>query len=256
VAQFCGWVEAGSDDPSDAILSMVALVSTTQAAWGDASATRVDFSSLQNGLAFMIGLPAVPVVVSFFAQTAAGWQVGPVVSGVDLSPAWTAEFDYPKNWVVDVLKRLERDTQPLGPDTRMEIRSSFPRDDIPMPCLSVQFEASPQAQGILGNVAQSMATQTIEKRIQWNVSLTEQVWCETPEDRDMLGPWFGGVMQALVELAPFTNLAEPTYQFQESEDFSRALMEKPLFLLTGTLSGIVWSKITIPVRNWIGHLTV
>lgn len=256
VAQVCGWAQAGSADPADAVLEVAALIAPEQVSWGDPTGVLVDIPLGTNGLSFMAGLMVGPVVVSFFARTAAGWQAGPAVTGMDLTSSWTAEFDYPKQWVVDVLKQMELDSQPLGAETRMEIRTSFPRDDIPMPCLSVQFEASPQAQKLLGNVAQSLTPHTLEERVPWNVSLTEVIWCETPEDRDMLGPWFGKVMQALAALAPFTNLAEPTYQFQESEDFSRALMEKPLFLITGTLTGIVWSKLTLPIRNWIGHLTV
>ena len=256
VVQVCAWAVPGSDDPADAVLEVAALIAPTQVSWGDPSGVLVDLPNTENGLSLMTGLPAAPCVVSFFARTAAGWQVGPAVTGLDLVSTWTADFGYPKQWAVDVLKQMERDSQPLGSETRMEIRTSFPRDTMPLPCLSVQFEASPQAQKLLGNVAQSLAPHTLEERIPWNVSLTEVLWCETPEDRDMLGPWFGSAMQGLAHLAPFTNLAEPTYQFQESEDFSRALYEKPLFLITGTLTGIVWSKFTLPIRNWIGHLTV
>lgn len=256
--QVCGWAEAGSCDPTDAVLTTAVLLSPTPVSWGDSTATRLDLPSppIKNGLGYEAGLAAGPMTACFFAETAAGWQTGPVVTGFDLTSTWTAQFDYPKQWAVDTLKQMEKDTQPLGSSTRLEIRSSFPRDDIPLPCLSVQFEAAPQAQKILGNLAQSLSTQVEEQRIPWNVQLTIVCWAETPEDRDMLAPWFGEVMQALAALAPFTNLAEPVYQFQESEDFSRQLMEKPIFLLTGTLTGILWSKLTLPARNWVGHLTV
>jgi hypothetical protein len=254
-AQFCGWAHHGSEDPADKVLAVAALAAPTGVSWGDQTAVQVDLPLGKNGLTFRQGLAAGPLVASFFAQTAAGWQAGPAVA-LDLAPTWVAEFDSPKPWAIDTLKEIEADSHPLGLDTRLEVRGSYPRDDIPLPCLSVQFEASPQAQKLLGNLAQSLAVQTEEQRIPWDVSLTMQVWCETPEDREMLAPWFGSAMQVLSYLAPFGNLSEPGYQFQESEDFSRQFMEKPIFLITGTLTGIVWSKLTLPARNWVGHLTV
>ena len=254
--QFCSWVVAGSSDPVDAILEVAALVAPSQLSWGDRSGVLVDFDGSANGLSFVAGLPEdAPQVVSFFARVASGWVAGPIVSGVSFAHSWTSDWYYPKQWAVDTLKSAEAEAQPLGPNARVEIRSSFPRDGIPMPCLSVQFEASPQAQKILGDLAQVLSNTVIEKRVPWNISLTVVCWCETPEDRDILGPWFGSAMQVLSELAPYTNLAEPVYQFQESEDFSLVLMEKPLFLLTGTITGTVWSKLTLPIRNWIGSFT-
>jgi hypothetical protein len=255
IGQFCAWVLPGSEDLADAVSAVAVLVADAQVAWGDPAAVRVDLPLGMNGLAFQDGLKAGPVVVSFFAQITTGWVAGPVVA-LDLTKDWTAQFEYPKIQVVDTLQQIERDIQPLGPDLRLEIRGSYPRDDVPMPCVSVQFESSPQSQRLLADSAQALDATTLECRLPWNVTLTQQMWCETPEDRDSLAPWFQSAMTALMLLAPFRNFAEPSFQLQESEDFSRALTEKPLFILAGTLSGTVWSKFTVPIHNWVGHLTV
>jgi hypothetical protein len=254
MAMFCGWVVAGSSAANDAILDVVALIAPAQVSWGDASATMVHVPLGTNGLAFESGIPSLPRVISWFAQTPLGWVAGPVDS-VDFASSWSSSFNYPKHWAVDFLQQLERDTAPLGA-TRLEIRSSFPRDDIPLPCISVQFEASPQSQKILGNMAKSLTATTFEERIPWNVSLSLQLWCDTPEERDVLAPWYLGCMQALSAVAPHNAMDEPIFQFQENEDFSMGFYDRPLFLLTGNLSGVVWSKLTLPVHNWIGVITV
>lgn len=253
-ASLCSWVVAGSDAAADAILEVCALVSDKAVSWGDTSAKRADFDVDRNAISFDYGFPAGPAVASFFARTAAGWIAGPSVS-VDISPTAKIDFAYPKNWVIDVLQRIERDFKPWG-ETRLEIRGSFPRDNIPLPCISVQFEASPQGQKVLGNIARDITLTSALLRIPWNVNLTMQVWCETPEDRDKLAPWFHSALDLLADMAPHQGFDEPVHQFNENEDYSMAFYEKPIFLLVGTLSGICWSSLTLPDRNWIGHLTV
>jgi hypothetical protein len=251
---FCGWVDAGSAFPEDVILDVAALIAPAQVAWGDPSAVVVHVPVGINGMAFETGILAAARVVSWFAQTSTGWHAGPVDS-VDFSSSWSSDFNYPKLWAVDFLQQLERDTTPLG-TTRLEIRSSFPRDNIPLPCISVQFEASPQAQKIIGNMAKEITATTFQERIPWNVNLSLQLWCDTPEERDDLAPWYLGCMQALAAVAPHNAMEEPVFQFQENEDFSMGFYDRPIFLLTGNLSGTVWSKLTLPVHNWIGVITV
>jgi hypothetical protein len=256
-ASFVGWVLPGSDAPADAILGVRALVGAAGVATAtDPTAIAVPLDVLTNAEAYAQGLIAGPAVVSWFARIASGWVKGPEVA-VDLSTGWSASFPYIKGWAIKTLQTLALDKPPTLPgDRKVTIRGAYPRDTFPIPCMSVQFEASPQGQRSLGDLGRPVSVQVAREEVPWNISLRMVLWSEFPEERDTLAPWFIETMQALSALAPYAGLAEPTFNLSESEDFSASLMEKPLFMLSCGLNGTVWSSMTLPQRNYRGHLTV
>jgi hypothetical protein len=256
MALFCAWVLPASSLPADAILEVLAKVGPTEAATpADLGSAAVSVPLGKNAEAWEKGLSSGPCVVSWFARTAAGWQKGPAVAA-DLSPTWTSEFAYVKPWVIETLQQLEGETLPLGADEHVSIRGAYPRDTFPPPCISVSFEAAPQGQKLIGDHAKTLSPTRVQERQPWNVTISMVLWSLTPEERDLLAPWFLQSMQALSYLAPYNNLAEPSFNINESEDFSGALMEKPLFMITCSLSGIMWSSLNLPTRNFQGHLTI
>jgi len=255
IAILCAWVLPGSTASADAILEVrakVGLVAVTDPA--DTSAVSVAVPVGQNKEVYAQGLESGPCVVSWFARIESGWVAGPQISA-DLSSSWVSSFDYIKPWAVRLLQQLEAETAPLTPK-KVNVRGAYPRDTFPMPCISVTFEAMPQGQTLLGDIARPVDDTHTEERKPWTVSLTVVLWSETPEERDLLAPWFLRCMQALSYLAPYNNLAEPSYNLTESEDFSGQYLEKPLFIVSGNLSGTMWSSMELPVHNFIGHLTI
>lgn len=253
---FVGWAVPASVAPADEVLELKALVSLAPVTGhDDPTATAVPVPVSHNGSAYAQGFPGEACLVSWFARTGSGWNAGPVVPA-NFEAAWSAKFSYLKTWAATTLQRLEREGLPLGENGKVHVRTSYPRDTFPLPCLSVQFEAAPQVQTVLGNFAAAPAAQISQERVPWSMSLSVVLWCDTPELRDEITPWFLQAMTALGSLSPMVGLAEPSYQFNESEDFSGALMEKPLFVVTCNLSGTVWSELKIPSHNYQGHLTI
>lgn len=256
VATLCAWVLPGSSAPEDAVLEVVGVVAPTAVAThDDASGVSVSLPLVQNGQAYQEDLVAGPCVVSWFSRVAAGWVKGPEVHA-DLSSTWTSEFDFAKAWVVKALQQREAEKVPLGGTDHINIRGEYPRDTIAMPCLSVSFDAVPQGQKVLGDMAVRITPTLMEERVPWTITLGLVLWCTEPEMRDDLTPWFLGAMQAISYMAPQNNLEEPTYSIAQNEDFSAQQVETPLFLTTCTMSGTMWSKIRIPVHNYLGQLTV
>lgn len=258
VATFTAWVEPGSLLSTDAIQAVTAKVGTAAVALvTDPSAASVSVNLGPNESTFSEDLLSGAAVVSWFAQDAAGvWHKGPEVN-VDLSSSWGSDFPYLKGWAIKTLQKLALDhVPPLPGERKVAIRGAYPRDTFPLPCMSVQFEAAPQGQRSLGDMGRPLSTQVMREETPWTVSLRMVLWSEFPEDRDTLAPWFIETMQALSSLAPYAGLAEPSFNLSESEDFSAALMEKPLFLLSCGLNGTLWSRMTLPQRNYQGHLTV
>ena len=256
IATFWSWVQPGSEDDADAVLEIRAKVgpaATTNPS--DPTLPTVTLPLDPNGQVYAQGLLAGAATVSWFARTASGWSAGPVRE-VDLSPSWDSMFDYPKAWVVRLLQLLEGETAPLGAGRRLQIRTAYPRDAFPPPCISVNFEASPASSLMLGDVASKKGPQTVEERRAWTVTFGINLWCLEPEERDELAPWLLRAMQALVHLAPYNNLSEPTYSISESEDFSGSKLERALFVTSCQLSGTMWSSLTVPVHNPVGHFTL
>lgn len=255
---FIGWVVAGSPDPADAILEVKALVKTTATSDpSDPDAVVVPVALRVNGQGFSQNLPGEPCVVSWFCRVASGWLAGPQVP-CNFVAEWEVVFPFLKPWAVSTLQRLNRERPAMDVDLprKLTIRTAYPRDNIALPSISVQFEALPQGQPVLGDYAASLGVNLAEQRVPWSISLSVVCWCETPEDRDALTPWFLQAMTALGSLSPMVGLAEPSYQFSEGEDFSASLYEKPLFLVSCTLSGTLWSDLKLPAHNYIGHLTI
>jgi hypothetical protein len=259
MATLTAWVLPGSDAPTDAIAEIVAKVgSAPVAVVTDPTAASVSLDLGANSSSFSQDLfSAGPTVISWFAKDAAGiWHKGPEVTA-DLSSSWGAAFPYLKGWAIKTLQTLALDRAPVLPDGRkVTIRGSYPRDTFPLPAMSVQFEAAPQGQRSLGEQGRPLSALLFREETPWAVSLRMVLWSEFPEERDTLAPWFIQTMQALSALAPYAGLAEPSFNLSESEDFSAALMEKPLFLLSCGLNGTLWSQLTLPQRNYQGHLTV
>lgn len=277
VAQFLVRLKSSSTHPFDQIEEARVLVGTSSFADpNDKNAQIVDLVLGNNVQTYADGLPPGNVVLSWFARINAGpklngkhrlnrggrlskyetgWFNGPITTA-DLSPTWVSDFSYPKNWVVSTLQQMELQTLPLGGGKHLPIRSAYPRDNFPIPCISVNLEASQIGNPLVGDIARSLTLQKTEERIGWNITLDILLWCDSPEDRDALAPWLLQCVQALTHLAPYNNLENPTFSFTESEDFSGGKAERPLFITGCQLLGIMWSKLTVPVRTCYGHLTV
>jgi len=259
MATLTAWVLPGSEVSTDAIVEVVGKVGPAAVALiTDPTAVSVAIDLGTNTSSFTQDLFfSGPTIVSWFAKDAAGiWHKGPEITA-DLSSSWGAAFPYLKGWAIKTLQTLTLDRPPVLPDGRkVTIRGSYPRDTFPLPCMSIQFEAAPQGQRGLGDMGRPLSTQVMREETPWNVSLRMVLWAEFPEERDTLAPWFIEQMQGLAALAPFAGLAEPSFNLSESEDFSAALMEKPLFMLSCGLNGTLWSRLTLPQRNYQGHLTV
>lgn len=256
VASFLAWVLPGSTAPADTILEVRAMVAAAAVATvTDPTAASVTVPLGVNASASAMKLLAGPAVVSWFARVAAGWVKGPEVA-VDLSSSWSSNFPYVKPWAVEILQKLAAEGAPIVQGKKVEVRSSFPRDQHPLPSMSVQFRAAPAGARLLGDASKQMSNTRAEEAIAFTSTLSMVLWSEFPEQRDALAPWFMTSMQALSAMAPFAGLVEPSFSLTESEDFSAALMEKPLFLLTCELTGTVWSRVVLPQHNYQGHLTV
>lgn len=257
VAQFIAWVLPGSTASADAILELRALVGPAAVATvADPTAAPVTVPMGQNASTSAQKLLAGPAVVSWFARVAAGWVKGPEVN-VDLSSSWSAYFPYVKGWAIDTLQLLDADKPaPIFAGKKVAVRGAFPRDSHALPTLSVQFKASPSTTRLLGETSKQTSNARTEEGIGFVANLSITLWSELPEERDAMAPWFITTMQALSAMAPFAGIAEPSFSLSESEDFSAALMEKPLFMLMCDLNGTVWSRMDLPQRNYQGHLTV
>lgn len=257
VAQFIAWVLPGSTAVADSILEIRAMVGPTAvASVTDPTAASVTVPMGQNASTSSQKLLAGPAVVSWFARVAAGWVKGPEVH-VDLSSSWSAHFPYVKGWAIDTLQLLEADRPaPIVGENRVAIRGAFPRDSHGLPSLSVQFKASPASARLLGDASRQISNARTEEGVGFTANLSMVLWSEFPEQRDAMAPWFVSTMQALMAMAPFAGIAEPSFSLSESEDFSATLMEKPLFMLLCDLNGSVWSRMDLPQRNYQGHLTV
>ena len=256
IATLCSWAIPGSSASQDAVLEVSAVVAPAAVSThNDSTGTEISMPLEKNGMIYQEDLIDGPCVVSWFARKASGWVAGPTVAA-NLSSTWVSEFEFAKDWTVKALQQREAEKQPLGSSRRVEIRGEYPRDSIGMPCLSVSFDAVPQGQKVLGDTAKMISPTLVEERVPWTVTLGIVLWCDTPELRDELTPWFTGAMQALAHLAPHNDLEEPTYSISQNEDFSGQQVEVPLFLTTCTFSGTMWSKLRIPVHNYLGQLTV
>jgi hypothetical protein len=255
VATFLTWVIQG-DEP---ILEVAAFVDTVQVLDPIVLAettVKVVLDLEENNSIYVEGLPSPVCVVSWFTRTATGWKPGPVRTGIDTAPNWDAAFPYPKIWVVDMLQQLERETQPLGADKVLAIRSAYPRDQFPLPCISVNFEAAPIGPQLVGDVAANLGPQRIKEGKGWAITISVILWSDTPEERDSLVPWLGRVSQALVHLAPYQQITEPNYNITENEDFSGGKLEIPLFIAMSQITGTCWSRLDVPVRDPQGFFTV
>jgi hypothetical protein len=259
IATFVTWTMAGSDDPNDQILELAAfcdIAQVTDPLHLPATAVKVALDLGKNKETYFEGIPSPSCVVSWFALTPLGWQAGPVRTAINTGPSWTASYPYPKIWVVQMLQQLERESLPLGAGKTLAIRSAYPRDTFPTPCISVNFDAAPMGQQLIGDISRQINSQRIEERKGWSINISVILWAETPEERDSLIPWLGEVAQALVHLAPYQNIAEPNYHISESEDFTGSKDERPLFIGMAQITGIVWSRLEVPVRNPKGHFTI
>ncbi len=258
-ATFLSWVLPGSTLAADAITDAQALVSLNPISGPtDPTAVVVPLQLTQNGQTFQQDLPAGLCHVAFFAKTSgAGWVAGPTMQ-VDFSSAWTAQVDYVKPWVTSTLQRLVSENPPpgLALGASLDVRSSHPKDSIPIPCLSVGFEASPFDVPLLGDSAGASGPNGSILRTGWHVTITIIMWTAQPEDRDVLAPWLMGAMKVLARLAPFNGLETPTYHISEAEDFSGSLYQEPLFNSVCTLTGTTWARLDVPDHNFTGHLTI
>jgi hypothetical protein len=254
IATFLTWVVAG-DSPILEVAAFVDTVPTTDPTHLPSTAVKVPLNQTPNAAVYAEGLPYPLATVSWFTRTAAGWVAGPVRTDIAITSTWEGAFPYPKTWAIELLQKLERETQPLGSKI-LAIRGGYPRDSFPVPCISLLFEANPTGALMVGDIGQELSyTQNREVR-GWDITLQVILWCDTPEDRDMLIPWLGKVTQALIHLAPYQQFSDPTFNITETEDFTGSKAEMPLFIGMVTITGKTWSNIDVPMRNPQGHFTV
>lgn len=231
---------------------MVALTVVTDP--NDPTAIQVPLSLSPNVLQFAQDLPGAPSKVCFFARIASGWVAGPVVS-CDFSPTWVQPFNDKKAWAAETLQRLALEGNPI-PARPIQVRVAYPRDDMPIPSISVEFDAAPPAQALLGDLGGAPGAALSNETLPWNASFTFTLWSNTPEDRDILRPWFQQACHALKALCPYQGINEPSMSFSTSEDFSGQIADEPLFIVSCNLSGMLWSSMDLPEHNYVGHLTV
>lgn len=253
-------------DPSDTLLAACVLVGTgTPSGVNDPAFTRLNLElhTDGNGFDYFDQLPGTAgLTFAFFSETQAlGWVTGPsrTVSLVD--DIQDPSFPYFKPWIVQNLQASAAIMAPLGPSKPIHVRGAFPRDTHPKPCISVQASATPLNEQVIGDLKRALGAfnsspQSLELGRQWSLQFSIVLWTDSPEIRDQLVPWFGSALARLVELAPFQGLVQPVYSIEETEDFSGSVSETPLFIASASLSGLAWSSLKVPIRNWIGFITV
>lgn len=253
-------------DPADTITAVAVLVGTgTPTGIGDPNFTRLNLSinTAQNGFDYFDGLaPSAGLTFAFFAETTAlGWVTGPTLQASLVDALLSPTFPYLKPWIVTNLQQSHAAMLPLGANKAVQIRGSFPRDSHGRPAISVQASSTPLNDQVIGDLKQLLGSfnsspQSLDLGRHWNLQFSIILWCDTPELRDTLVPWMGTALARLVELAPYQGLQNAVFSMEENEDFSGALSETPLFIVSASLSGLAWSSLKVPVRNWIGHITV
>lgn len=207
---------------------------------------------------FTKALATNAVVASWFAELeTGGWVAGPVVTGIDLTCKYTAAFPWLKPSVIDLLRQAAVDSAPELQDGRsLSIRSAFPRDSHSLPCLSVQITAVPTGVQLVGDSdeGESQAGKIARKVRGYNITVDIISWTDNPEERDVIAPWLGGALSALVDTLPYFGAHEPTFSINESEDFDS--LKVPVFLVTGSVNFTAFSDLTYPVPTSYGHLTL
>lgn len=202
------------------------------------------------------GLAHSGIVATFFAKlTTGGWVLGPVVTGIDLEPHYTAAFPWLKTLVISLLKQAYDDAPPkLGDGRELAIRTAFPRDSHSLPALSVQVTAVPTGLQTLGDMDEEgvQVGAPARKMRGYNVNIDLISWTGNPEEREDIAPWLGNACSVLADTLPFFGAHEPTFSVNESEDFDT--LKVPAFLVTGSLNFTAWSELSYPVPTSYGHL--
>lgn len=242
---------------------VVKLGPAAAASWDDPSMATVDVplgDTPGDGsmlyASFTKALATNAVVASWFAELATGgWVAGPVVSGIDLTSKYEAVFPWLKPTIIDLLKQAAVDNAPVLQDGRtLAIRSAFPRDSHSLPALSVQVTAVPTGVRLVGDsdTGESQVGKILRKARGYNLNVDLISWTDNPEERDVIAPWLGSALTALVDTLPFFGAHEPTFSVNESEDFET--LKVPAFLVTGSLNFTAFSDLSYPVPTSYGHL--
>lgn len=261
-----GQIQTSASVSGDTLKRVVVKIGATAASsWDDPAMATVDVplgDAPGDGsmlyATFTKALASTAAVASWFAELETeGWVSGPVVSGIDLTCKYTAAFPWLKSTIIDLLKQASVDNAPaLQDDRQLAIRSAFPRDSHAVPCLSVQVTAVPTGVQLVGDsdMEEPQAGQIARKARGYNITADIISWTDNPEERDVIAPWLGGALMALVDTLPFFGAHEPTVSVNESEDFES--LKVPAFLVTGSLNFTAFSDLSFPVPTSYGHLTL
>jgi hypothetical protein len=259
VASLLSWVVPGSDAVDDKIQEICACFAFSPVLNPmllPPEGVRVSIRDGINIETYAENLPSLLCVCSWFARTSAGWQAGPVLTALALSSSLSGGFNYPKNWIIEMLQRLEHDSHPLGAGVTMPIRSAYPRDNFPAPCVSVNFEASTAGTQFLGDVSRLITPTRREEQKGWDVQIDLILWTFSVEKRDQLAPWFNEACHVVEHFCAQKGIHEPKSNINEGEDFSFSKAEVPLFYSAVTITGSMFSWLEVPIRNPIGHFSV
>lgn len=226
-------------------------------AWDDPSALTVELFSKGQGRwsASFFGATQEEVSVAWFAQTAQGWETGPVLPAVSLKPTFDVAFPWLKGWLVDRLKEVVAVRSPFPGGKDLGITVAYPRSIQALPALNVQIDSIAPSAAVDGDRLSRDAylggVQEEGRLYALNASLVG--WCLAPEERDRLTRWLIEAMEVLLDAARHTEFLEPACSFEESEDFNT--LEVPLFLVTARFSASALAVLRSPIATEWGHLT-
>lgn len=247
-----------ADPAGGTVLSVVAKVGPFSAtAWDDPAALTVELHPQGGGRwgGSFFGAAPEKASVAWFAETANGWEAGPVLREVALAPAFDVHFPWLKGWLVDRLREVAASLPPFPAGRTFPITYAFPRTVQGLPALNVQIDAITPSAVFEGDLlgADALAGGTFARGRLYSLNASLVGWSATPEDRDRLSAWLLKAMEVILDAARFSEFLEPACSFEESEDFST--LEVPLFLTTARFSASVVAELRTPVISECGHLT-
>jgi hypothetical protein len=255
-----GYIQAAV---SGDVKRVVAKIGTAPAAsWDDPTLSTVEIplgdtpgDGTMRDIAFSEGPVTDSAVVTFFAETTSGWQLGPIVEGIDLSSHFIANFPWFKPLLIQTLQRLEQTNPPqLQDGRRLAVRGAFPRDTKALPRCSVQISAMPSGISVIGNDEDSgnVIGSKAHKTRGYSISVDVIIWSDQPEERDILASWLADALLVVEDTIAYFGAQEPSSSVSEGEDFET--LKAPIFLVTGSVNFTAWSSLSFPVPTSYGHL--
>lgn len=194
---------------------------------------------------------------SWFAKVGGVWVPGPV-DACALPFVLDSDLPLPLKWVVSRVRDFAAGRPPFaGKD--FVISGSYPRDVSAWPMASCQVDdislVGQVTRNLLASTGSMVGSDTSVFGSAYNVTVSITCWCATPEDRTVLTSWLACALEAVrLCAASFDDFATPTFSLSESEDFET--LGIPAFLAVGRITGTVWSRVSAPVSQTSGRVTV